>query len=172
MGIQFKGKNIRFLILLSQFESEYALIIIDLYKSNRLCSVVVCILHCQCEGQGSIPSQSATRLKSPIPTVVGQANGGLSLIGKAVVLKTTSNHVKVVCQFKSDILLYRHLESKSIRLQDLPAKQSVQVIVYVSSTLLSAYREISQWLRSLLWEQEIRSSSPLFPTNGVCSVIG
>ena len=28
--------------------------------------------------------------------------GGISLIGKAVVLKTTSNRIKVVCRFKSD----------------------------------------------------------------------
>lgn len=32
--------------------------------------------------------------------------GGISLIGKAVVLKTTSNRVKAMCQFESDFLLY------------------------------------------------------------------
>ena len=45
--------------------------------------------------------------------------GDISLIGKAVVLKTTSNHVKVMCQFESDFFLYdtdtkkRRLDIKS-----------------------------------------------------------
>lgn len=40
-------------------------------------------------------------------TTVEFTNGGISLIGKAGVLKTPSNHVKVMCRFESDFLLYQ-----------------------------------------------------------------
>lgn len=40
-------------------------------------------------------------------TTVESTNGGISLIGKAGVLKTPSNHVKVMCRFESDFLLYQ-----------------------------------------------------------------
>lgn len=40
-------------------------------------------------------------------TTVESTNGGISLIGKAGVLKTPSNHVKVMCRFESDFLLHQ-----------------------------------------------------------------
>ena len=70
-----------------------------------LCSIVVNVLDCQSRDWGPIPPQTALlSMQSPIYSGI-QANGRISLIAKAVVLKTTSNHVTVMCGLESHFFL-------------------------------------------------------------------
>lgn len=56
------------------------------------------------------PTGTLPIIKEQVPMLLKgmsiKTYGGISLIGKAVVLKTTSNRVKAMCQFESDFLLY------------------------------------------------------------------